>query len=543
MNRLLVICGVVLLLVAAPIGAVAQADTLDIAGGDTLTPAALERPETTITRFGQPSWVVEVDTESDAAALADWTNSSDDRHLIDPVDSSNRAVVAAPPAEIGATTLARLTGGLLESTLTSRSYVVSVAPEVTVSYPDPVHLRSQDSYARPSGAFLLDARTGFDAEFAPDGIAWSEDTERSSLADARQAVGSDDVSATGAGVTVAVVDTGASVNDGRIFGNGTAGSEVRIHPDSKSFVTGETVDAAAGDYSAIDDDGGHGSWVAAAIAGNPSGTTRDGVAPDAELLVLQALDPDSGSGDSHDIAQAIRYAADNDADVISMSLGAPTFNQEIAQAVEYAESEGSVVVVATGNSRFRGSEFLASPADTPGATIAVGAANVSQNGSQALPAHFSQVGPDTGADLSDGATEGQEVTVVAPGTRITAPVIGSAGTVTNSTLSGTSMATPLVSGAVAQLLAAEPGLQDDPDAVKERLTGTARRLPDATAAAVGSGHVAADRAVGNVTADETQQEAMTDDARARDIGVRALSDATGGLLFRAVNGGYAEADS
>ena len=545
-----VVLAVALLLAAAPIAGVAQTGDLpsiDATGDDTLTATALDRPDATIERFGHPSWVVQLENTSDAASLRDWANSSDNRHLIDDVDATGYAVVAAPAAEIGAVELFRWDGlmpsvntaALFSDGLAERSYVASIEPELAVSYPEPPELRSNASYSEPDATWLLRSHDGTDTVFSADGIAWSEDTERSTLADARQATGVDEVSATGDGITVAVIDTGTSVGDGQVFGNGTAGSTLRIHSDSKSFVTNESVSPATDNYSAIDDDGGHGSWVSAAIAANTSNDTRDGMAPDATLLVLQALDPSDGSGDSYDIARAIRYAADRDADVISMSLGSAVYTQTIAAAVQNATEQGSVVVIATGNSRFRGQQFVASPADTPGPTIAVGAANMSQNGSQALPAHFSQVGPDNGAtDASTGVTTGESVTVVAPGMRIGAPVLSSTGTVQTSVLSGTSMATPLVAGAVAQLLAAEPSLQGNPAAVKARLTGTARRMPAASAAAVGHGHVAVDRAVANTTAEQTQREAMTADAQARDAGVRALSDASGGMLFRLAGGGY-----
>ncbi|WP_153952743.1 S8 family serine peptidase [Halosegnis longus] len=531
-NPTFIVAGLAFLLVASPVAAAAATgpSAMGVFGADTLGPSALDRPDDTILRHGQPSWVVELDNESDASKLEDWAMSSEQRHLIE-APSDGYAVVAASPTAIGT----GLADRLLNNGLAARNYVSSIEPEITVPVPE-VELTSADGYQAPGDRLTqLNAALGGGTLDASAGLAFAGDYETTSLADSRDAMQTDGVTETGAGTTVAVVDTGASVGDGRVFGDGTAGSDLRISNASKSFVSGESVDVPAGDFAAIDDEGGHGSHVAATIAANHANDSLDGVAPGAELLVLQALDPERGSGDSSNIADAVRYAADQNADVISMSLGAPVYNSQIADAVAYAQEEGSIVTVATGNSRMKGIQFLASPADATEETIAVGAATVEADASTALPASFSQVGPDNGLDLSNGVTEGRTVSVVGPGTAVQAPIYDSRGTLTTKTLSGTSMATPHVSGAIAVLLDADSTLAGDPAAVEERLQSTATRMPNATSAAVGAGYVSLGDAVANTPSEETQADAMTTEATARDAGVETLSDSSGGLFYGVLN--------
>jgi hypothetical protein len=546
---------VAVLVVLAPLpAAAAVTDAIDAADG-VVTPAASDLPEDTI-RYGaagDPGYVVQLDNESDVSALEDWANTSDGRELIERPSGANSTwalVAAGAPSVTGGLGTNQLslplagtvdlpwyyTGGLAE-----RSYVSTVDVEQEVGVADPVSLRSNKSWTEPSLPLRARLQGGLDTDASPRWLAFSEDTEERSLQEARDAIGDDAVTANGTGITVAPIDTGCNVLDdglrGQLYGNGTAGSDLRIDNASKSFISDATVNETAGNYTAIRDGNGHGSWVTSAIA-SAADEPYQGVAPDASILCLQALGSD-GSGSSHDIAQAIRYAANNGADVASLSLGSPVYSQEIASAVRYAERQGTVVVVAAGNSR-QTVRWLASPSDTPGATITVGAANTSESTSaveHTLPAYFSQQGPDNGAtDLSGGVTEGQQVDVVAPGMNLTAPVATKNGLRENTTLSGTSMATPLVAGAVAQALEANPDWQGEPDAVHDELRNVSRPMPDATIAAVGTGYLAADHLANGTAPTTDQRTARTAAARARDDVWQAASDGSGGLVSRIAAG-------
>jgi len=85
--------------------------------------------------------------------------------------------------------------------------------------------------------------------------------------------------------------------------------------------------------------------------------------------------------------------------------------------------------------------------------------------------------------------------------QITAPLLTESGTRTNATLSGTSMATPLVSGVAALTLDANPALVNDTDAVRETMLDSAAPVPQAGVTEVGEGMVDAEGAVAQTTAD------------------------------------------
>ena len=147
--------------------------------------------------------------------------------------------------------------------------------------------------------------------------------------------------ARGAGTTVAVVDTGVDLG----------------HPDlSSKIVAGR--DFVAGD-SCAQDENGHGTHVAgisAAVTNNGIGVA--GVAPDAQIMPVRVLD-EEGSGSTDEIAAGIRWAADNGAQVINLSLGElpvigqlEAINEDIEAAVDHAWAQGSLVVAAAGNDSF-----------------------------------------------------------------------------------------------------------------------------------------------------------------------------------------------
>ncbi len=188
----------------------------------------------------------------------------------------------------------------------------------------------------------------------------------------------------GAGVTVAIIDTGVAPVDDL--------DPARLLP-GHNFLTG-------GDDAR--DDHGHGTHVAGTVAqttGNGIGVA--GMAPLARLLPLKVLGAD-GSGTSVGIADAIRWAADHGARVLNLSLGGGARSAAMADAVHYARSRGCVVVCAAGNSGGRGVSY---PAAYRGALA------VSSVGPKGRLAPYSSYGPEVriaapGGDKSQGEQGG-----------------------------------------------------------------------------------------------------------------------------------------
>ncbi len=144
----------------------------------------------------------------------------------------------------------------------------------------------------------------------------------------------------GEGVIVAVVDSGVAFKDGH---------GVKAVPDlagtrftaGKTFINGATPDGL--------DDHAHGTHVAGTIAQTTNnGVGVTGVANEATIMPLKVLSA-KGSGSVPGIANAIRYAADEGAQVINMSLGSALPSRVLAKAIEYAHHKGVTVVCASGN--------------------------------------------------------------------------------------------------------------------------------------------------------------------------------------------------
>jgi subtilisin family serine protease len=170
-----------------------------------------------------------------------------------------------------------------------------------------------------------------------------------------------------------------------------------------------------------------------------------------------------GSGNSIDLAQGIRYAVANGADVVNISLGGDTDSQIVREAVAEARERGVLIVAASGNSGVTG---VAYPARYP-TVLAVGAASASD--------------PDRRAPFS---TAGPEVDVVAIGEGIVSTVPRSicgssffdcidAGAYAQG--DGTSFAVPQVTGLAALMISRVPGM--NPDAVIAAIKATARPRP------------------------------------------------------------------
>jgi subtilisin family serine protease len=150
--------------------------------------------------------------------------------------------------------------------------------------------------------------------------------------------------ATGAGVTVAVLDTGIDLDHPDFRGRFIEGA------DAVSFVEGEDVR----------DLNGHGTHCAGVIAGpvSPACGTRYGVAPQVKLLVGKVLRGTEGEGYDSDILDGIDWAADQGAQIVSMSLGAPrnpgapynTVYERVA-AHFLRGAQGPLLIAAAGNER------------------------------------------------------------------------------------------------------------------------------------------------------------------------------------------------
>ncbi|HEU5366649.1 MAG TPA: S8 family peptidase [Hanamia sp.] len=194
--------------------------------------------------------------------------------------------------------------------------------------------------------------------------------------------------------------------------------------------------------------GTHCSGIIAAVRNN--GLGMDGIADNVRIMMVRAV-PD---GDEHDkdIANAIRYAVDNGAEVISMSFGKSFSPQKswVDDAVKYAQSKGVLLVHAAGNDakNIDSTENFPNPVFLDGSGVAknfvtVGASGDSTNGGFA--ASFSNYGKES-------------VDVFAPGVNIYSTLPGGN---KYGAMSGTSMATPVVAGVAALILEYFPDLSAD----------------------------------------------------------------------------------
>ncbi len=250
----------------------------------------------------------------------------------------------------------------------------------------------------------------------------------------------------GAGVKVAVVDTGIDCTHPDLECDFSAGTDI-VDPGSQPM-----------------DDNEHGTHVAGTIAGRGLGGGVLGVAPKATLMPVKVLDKD-GAGSLSDIVKGIDWAADHGANVINMSLGGPSGSTALERAVKYALSKGVVVVAAAGNSG-PDPDTVGYPAGYPG-VIAVAAS-------------------DSSDGVADFSSRGAAVAFIAPGVDITSTVPGGG----YAKLSGTSMASPHVAGLAA--LAVERGARGA-DGVRAAFSAAASRLPGLSATEEGAGMIDAAR--------------------------------------------------
>jgi serine protease AprX len=278
---------------------------------------------------------------------------------------------------------------------------------------------------------------------------------------------------TGEGSVVAVIDTGVCWTHPDIA------NQIWVNPGEDLNANGVVMDAA--DMNGVDDDGNgfiddligwnfdyntnqptdensHGSHCAGTVAGDGTGGEQTGMAPDAKIMVVRVGVTFS---DEVDVWNAMQYAAANGADAISMSLGwphgqnpdRPTWRTNCENTID----AGTAMVIAAGNEG-SGAEpdNVRTPGDVP-RVITVGATDCND-----VAAGFSSRGPVTWQGIAPWNDWPYPPGLVKPD--VSAPGVDTlshnvcAG---YSYKSGTSMATPHVAGAVALIVAANPGLEHD----------------------------------------------------------------------------------
>jgi subtilisin family serine protease len=257
----------------------------------------------------------------------------------------------------------------------------------------------------------------------------------------------------GEGTSVAVLDTGVDPD----------------HPD---------IDAAKwaefdGDGNELDtspnDEDGHGTHVSGTVTGGNASGEYIGVAPAADLYAVKVLN-DTGSGTIAQAVAGMEWAVEENADIISMSLGAKGYLSGFIDPVRNAEDAGTTVVASAGNT---GENTSSSPGNVYDA-ISVGASDESADIAPFSSGEEIDTVSDWGADApADWPLNYVVPSVAAPGTFVTSAQTGGG----HEQRSGTSMAAPHVSGAIA-LLESVVTEELTPDEFETALEETARKPDD-----------------------------------------------------------------
>jgi len=267
-----------------------------------------------------------------------------------------------------------------------------------------------------------------------------------------------DVSTGNSSVIVAIVDTGIAYEN---YGRYCQAPDLA----QTCFVSG--YDFINND-SHPNDDNNHGTHVAGTIAQSTNNSLGvAGIAFNTCLMPVKVLSS-SGSGTYTQVANGIRYAADNGAKVINLSLGGSSSSQTLEDAVAYAYNKGVTIVAACGNSNVSNCDYPAAYNDY---VIAVGATRYNETkapySSYGSSLDLVAPGGDTSVDQNgDGYGDGVLQQTFASSRQVCSFAYYF--------FQGTSMATPHVSGIAALLLA--KGNATNSDQIRTALQETADDL-------------------------------------------------------------------
>lgn len=267
-------------------------------------------------------------------------------------------------------------------------------------------------------------------------------------------------------VIVAVVDTGLDFQHPAIKNNIWVNEkELNGRPGVDDDGNGIVDDVYGADFisgqsTPLDDDG-HGSHVAGTIAGDSPSENFFGVAPQVRVMAVKTHN-DKGEGSKSSVVKGILYAADNGARVLNCSWGgapeAGEFDQLLFDAIEYANKKGAVLVAAAGNDAANNDTGAHYPSnyDLPGIISVASSTNTDGR------SYFSNFGAKT-------------VDLAAPGSNIWSVARGGKG---YTYLSGTSMASPHVSGAAALLASTPEGQKMTAAELRDALMQNVQKLSD-----------------------------------------------------------------
>jgi type VII secretion-associated serine protease mycosin len=216
--------------------------------------------------------------------------------------------------------------------------------------------------------------------------------------------------ANGAGVTVAVIDSGVDANHPDLIGQVLPGLDL-VDPDGN------------GEADLV----GHGTTVSAIIAGRSDDNAGViGIAPKARILPVRVLDQRNRYDDAIIVAKGVRWAVDHGARVINLSLGGNGSSAALAAALDYAFAKDVVVVACTGNVSASSTSGVWYPAREPGVLAVAGM-------------------EQAGDVLWSGSITGKETVITAPATQLVGARAGGG----YWRVQGTSFAAPMVTGTAA----------------------------------------------------------------------------------------------